>query len=178
MSRMKITKTAARPLLASMFVSGGIDALRNPEAKVKAAEAVVKPLIERLPALPGDTETFIKFNAAVQIGGGMLLAVGRFRRIAALALIGSLIPTTYAGHRFWEEVDDDRRAQQRIHFLKNLGLLGGLLLALGDGHSGRAAPTKDPGARSGAMIGDEGGAMIVEEGASDRFSCWDPRNRS
>jgi len=68
----------------------------------------------------------------VQLGGGVLLAVGRARRLAALALIGSIVPTTYAGHRFWEETDEQRRAQQRVHFLKNLGLLGGLILAAVD----------------------------------------------
>jgi putative oxidoreductase len=133
---MSFTDRIAGPLLASMFVAGGIDALRNPEEKVKAAEAVVRPLTERLPALPRDTETFISFNAAVQIGGGALLALGRLRRIAALALIGSLIPTTYAGHRFWDEVGEERQIQQRIHFLKNVGLLGGLVSKLGADHRG------------------------------------------
>jgi uncharacterized membrane protein YphA (DoxX/SURF4 family) len=141
---MPVTDRLARPLLASMFISGGLDALQNPEGKVKAAEAVVQPLTEHVPALPQDTEAFIKLNAAVQIGGGVLLAVGRFRRLAALALIGSLIPTTYAGHRFWQEVDEDRRGQQRIHFLKNLGLLGGLILSLGSGdRRGRDEHKKD-----------------------------------
>ena len=55
--------------------------------------------------------------------------MGRFRRLAALALIGSIVPTTLGGHRFWEETDQAARAQQRMHFLKNLGLLGGLILA-------------------------------------------------
>ena len=40
--------------------------------------------------------------------------------------------TTAAGHRFWEETDDTTRAQQQIHFLKNLGLVGGLILAAVD----------------------------------------------
>ena len=44
----------------------------------------------------------------------------------------SLIPTTLAGHRFWEEQDEMRRAQQRIHFFKNLSMLGGLMLAAVD----------------------------------------------
>ena len=52
--------------------------------------------------------------------------------LAALALIGSIVPTTYAGHRFWEETDEATRAEQRMHFFKNLGLLGGLLLAAMD----------------------------------------------
>lgn len=111
-----------------MFVAGGIDSIRNSESKVKAAEAVAKPLTRAFPAMTTDTETLVKINGAVQVGAGVLLATGKFRRLASLALIGSIVPTTYAGHRFWEETDDDKRKQQWIHFLKNLGLLGGLIL--------------------------------------------------
>jgi putative oxidoreductase len=129
---MSISRRIARPLLASMFISGGLDAIQSPEGKVKAAEAVTEPLKARFPILPEDTATLIRLNGMVQVGAGSLLAVGKFRRLASWALVASVIPTTYAGHRFWEEVDDDVRAQQRIHFLKNLGLLGGLILAAND----------------------------------------------
>jgi len=115
-----------------MFISGGLDAVRNPEGKVKKAEVVVSPLTRRFPALPQDPEAFVRANGAVDVAAGVLLAVGRFRRLAALALMASLVPTTFAGHRFWEEAGDEWRAQQRIHFLKNLGLLGGLILAATD----------------------------------------------
>ena len=37
------------------------------------------------------------------------------------------MPTTYAGHAFWNEVDDEDRNRQQIQFLKNLAVLGGLL---------------------------------------------------
>ena len=87
---------------------------------------------QRVPVLPDDTETVIRINGAVQVVAGGLLAIGKFRRLAALALIGSIVPTTYAGHRFWEETDDATRRQQQVHFLKNLGLLGGLILAAVD----------------------------------------------
>jgi putative oxidoreductase len=126
---MSISRRIARPLLASMFIAGGVDAVRDPDGKVKAAEAVMQPLRDILPVLPQDTATLVRLNGMVQAGAGAFLAIGKFRRLAALMLIGSIIPVTYAGHRFWEEVDDDVRAQQRIHFLKNLGLLGGLILA-------------------------------------------------
>jgi hypothetical protein len=56
------------------------------------------------------------------------MVVGPFHRPAALALAGSLVPTTLAGHRFWTETDPQVREQQKVHFMKNLGLLGGLLL--------------------------------------------------
>jgi putative oxidoreductase len=126
---MSLSRAIARPLLSSMFVYGGLDALQHPESKVKTAEPVAGPIAERIPHLTTDTETLIRINGAVMVGAGVLLATGKFRRLASAALIASLVPTTYAGHRFWEESDDVSKAQQRIHFLKNMGLLGGLILA-------------------------------------------------
>jgi uncharacterized membrane protein YphA (DoxX/SURF4 family) len=119
-------------MLAAMFVVGGLDAFRHPEGKVKEAEPIAQLIAKRVPALPQDTETLVRINGAVQVVGGSLLATGKFRRLAALALIGSIVPTTYAGHRFWEEGDDAAQQQQLTHFLKNLGLLGGLILAAVD----------------------------------------------
>ena len=129
---MTISRRIARPLLASMFISGGVDAIQSPEGKVKSAAAVTEPLKARFAFLPEDPATLIRLNGMVQVGAGGLLALGKFRRLASWALMASVIPTTYAGHRFWDEVDDDARTQQRVHFLKNLGLLGGLILAATD----------------------------------------------
>ena len=42
------------------------------------------------------------------------------------------MPTTVAGHPYWEEKDPAARKQQQIHFLKNLTMLGGLLIAAAD----------------------------------------------
>jgi uncharacterized membrane protein YphA (DoxX/SURF4 family) len=129
---MALSRRLARPLLASIFVAGGIDALRNPAGKAEKADPVTEPLSEGIGFVPEDPETLVRINGAVQIGAGLLLATGKFRRLASLALIGSIIPTTYAGHRFWEETEEVARAQQRMHFLKNVGLLGGLILAAVD----------------------------------------------
>jgi putative oxidoreductase len=129
---MSLSRRIARPLLASMFVVGGADSLRYPEGKVKMAEKVTRPMSEHIEALPDDAALLVRINGGVQVTAALLLSVGKFRRLAALALIGSIIPTTYAGHRFWEELDEEKRTQQRIHFLKNLGLLGGLILAAFD----------------------------------------------
>jgi putative oxidoreductase len=129
---MAISRRIARPLLASIFIAGGIDALRNPSNKVKKAETVTGPLSEQVDFIPNDPEVLVRINGAVQVGAGVLLATGKFRRIASLALCGSIIPTTLAGHRFWEEEDEAARIQQQMHFLKNLALLGGLILAAVD----------------------------------------------
>jgi putative oxidoreductase len=118
-------------MLSSMFIAGGIDAVTNPETKVQKAKKVAPALAEPL-GLPEDTVTLVKINGAVQIGAGVLLALGWFPRVAATALAASLVPTTWAGHRFWEETDKQARAAQRIHFLKNTAMLGGLILAATD----------------------------------------------
>ena len=47
-------------------------------------------------------------------------------------LAASLVPTTLAGHRFWEERTRAQRTQQQLHFFKNVSMLGGLIIAAGD----------------------------------------------
>ena len=72
---MSISRRVARPLLASMFIAGGVDAVRDPDGKVKAAEAVTEPLTNILPILPSDTATLVRLNGMVQVGAGGLLAL-------------------------------------------------------------------------------------------------------
>ena len=144
---MTLVRRLARPCLASMFVTGGLDALRNPAAQGAG----------RRPGRAAD-----RGEAAVPPGGpraaGQAQRRGPGRRRAdararagsrgcpSALLAGSLVPTTLAGHRFWEEEDATKRAQQRIHFFKNLGLLGGLILAAVDTEgrpgSGLAGPAR------------------------------------
>ncbi|MFN2569372.1 MAG: DoxX family protein [Candidatus Dormibacteria bacterium] len=124
---MTLVNRLARPMLAAIFVVGGIDALRNPEARARLATPVIEPLTRRFPALPEDPVLLVKVNAAVHVVAGSLLAIGRLPRLSALALAGSLIPDTMAGHRFWEFEDAAQRAQQRTHLLKNAAIFGGLL---------------------------------------------------
>jgi uncharacterized membrane protein YphA (DoxX/SURF4 family) len=126
-----ITRLIARPMLSAMFVSSGLDAVRHPAPKVPRAETVTEPLADAV-GLAADTETLIRVNGAVMVAAGILLASGKVPRLAALVLAGTLVPTTLAGHRFWELEDPAGRAQQQIHFLKNVSMLGGLLLAATD----------------------------------------------
>jgi len=121
----------ARPLLAASFISGGIDTLRNPGPRVPQAEKVVSPLVDAVPQLK-NTEQVVKLDAGIKIVAGTLFALGKFPRLSAAALIASLVPTTAAGHRFWEESDPAKRKQHQLHLLKNAGLVGGLLLAVVD----------------------------------------------
>jgi putative oxidoreductase len=120
-------------MLAGIFIVQGYDTFRHPEKVAPRAEPVVRPLAERFPsAVPAKTEDAVRLNGAVQMVAGACLAAGWFPRLASLALAGSLVPTTAAGHRFWEAEEGADRLQQRIHFLKNLSMFGGLLIAAAD----------------------------------------------
>lgn len=134
-----ILRRIARPLLAAAFVSRGVETLRNPKPHIQAAE----PLLDKVPdqvheslpdQVPTDPESLVKLDAAVKIGAGLALGLGKFPRLSALLLAGGLVPSTAAAHRFWEYENPEERAAQQEQFLKNLGLLGGLLLAAADTH--------------------------------------------
>ena len=129
---MHLIRVVSRPLLAAMFIYGGYDAIRNPEGKAPRAEKVA-PRIVHAVGIDAETTTLVRFNGAVQVGAGVALAVGLLPRISALALAGSLVPTTLAGHRFWEEDDPKARSAQTLQFLKNTAMLGGLLMVVSEG---------------------------------------------
>jgi len=119
-------------MLASIFVLGGYDTLLRPERVVPMAEPVVARISALVPALPANTEQVVRINGAVQLLAGALLAAGRLPRLSACALAVSLVPTTLAGHRYWEAHDKQDRARERVQFLKNLSMLGGLMITAAD----------------------------------------------
>lgn len=135
---MTVLRRVARPLLASMFISGGYGAVRDPARLVPTAKPVTGPVTTRVAPrtslLPEDPERLVRLNGAVQLGAGLLLALGRAPRLASAALAATLVPTTLAAHRYWTIEDPGERAAQRNHFLKNASLLGGLLVAAADTH--------------------------------------------
>src|ERR1700733_1907732 len=129
---MTVLRAFARPMLASIFIVEGFDTLRHPERVAKQAEPVVRQLAERVPAVPAQPEQAVRINGAIQLAAGSLLALSRWPRLSALAIAATLVPTTLAGHRFWEAEKEEDQAQQRIHFLKNLSMFGGLMIAAAD----------------------------------------------
>lgn len=128
---MTLVRRVARPLLAALFVVGGLDQLRRPAGKVAMAEPVIDA-IESVTPITADAETLVRANGLAMLAGGALLATGHMPRVASTVLVGSMVPTTVAGHPFWSETDPARKKQQRVQFLKNLGIMGGLLLAAVD----------------------------------------------
>lgn len=130
-------RLVARPMLASIFLSGGVEQLTDPASHVPIAKDVTDPLTEaaqgNVPQVAdADAEQLVQLNGLAQVVGGLLLTFGKFPRLAALLLASSIVPTTLAAHRFWEEDDPETKQAQQVHFFKNVSLLGGLLIATMD----------------------------------------------
>jgi uncharacterized membrane protein YphA (DoxX/SURF4 family) len=103
-----------------MFMKLGFDAARQPGGRVDKAASL---------GLPIDPELAVRGNGAAMVVGGAALALDKLPRLATLGLLVSMVPTTLAGHPFWELEGAERKAQE-VQFYKNIALIGGLLLAL------------------------------------------------
>lgn len=122
-----LLRALGRLLLAAPFIRLGWDAARAPGKRVELAAAIGVP----------EPELAVRVNGGTMVVAGTAMALGILPRWAALALIACLVPTTAAGHAFWKEDEPQARTGQMIHFLKNVSMVGGLLVvAAGEGATG------------------------------------------
>jgi len=127
-----VVRLAARALTGSTYAVLGLDALLSPGARVGMARQTLAAMRRVLP-LPVDDEMLVRGNAAVQVVAGTTHAVGVVPRVSALLSVGSLVPTTKAGHSLWTVQDPAACTMLRVQFQKNLAMIGGLLFAPLDG---------------------------------------------
>ena len=125
-------------------------------------------------SIPSDPETVARITAAVQVGGGLLLATGKLPRVASAALALTVLPANLGTHTFWNEPDPELKAQKRQQFLTDLSLVGGLLIASADtagkpslGWRGRRAAERLSERVSSALPGSDDAIS----GTSARRSC-------
>jgi putative oxidoreductase len=113
--------------------------------RVSLAAVFVLFGIRKLMAVAGTTGYFTKLGLPlpeilvwlvilVEIGGGILLIVGWRTRLVAWILAGFVVLATAAAHRYWE-FDAAQYVPQLTNFMKNLAIVGGLLMvaAVGGG---------------------------------------------
>lgn len=176
-----LIRRIARPLLSVAFIGQGVDALRNPKPAADAARPALEGM-RQLPDpigtnLPSSAENFARVNAAVQIGGGLLLATGKMPRLASAALAFTVVPGSMGGHMFWNQPDPERKADERRAFMTDLSLLGGLIIAAVDtegkpslGWRGRRAARKVSEAVTAALpVGAASGGALADSAFAEKL---------
>jgi putative oxidoreductase len=107
---------AGRIGMSAIFLIAGVGKIQNWSGTAAHMEAAGIPAASLL----------LPLTVVAEIGGGLALLVGWQTRWAALGLFLFLIPATLIFHHFWDLLDPEQ-SMQRIHFLKNLAIMGGLL---------------------------------------------------
>jgi putative oxidoreductase len=116
---------AGRILLALIFVISGFGKIAGFEGVAGYIGSKGLPMPQVLAAL----------TVALELGGGILLILGYKARWVALLFFLWLIPTTFIFHKFWG-LDPKTAQEMQIHFLKNVSIMGGMLLMVAFGPGG------------------------------------------
>ena len=108
---------AARVLLMTLFLVTGYTKLANfsRTTAYMASTGLPMPQVAAMLAV------------AIEFFGGLALVIGVFTRPLALLYVAFTFVSALEGHRFWNRTGPEREAQ-KINFLKNVSIMGGLLL--------------------------------------------------
>lgn len=117
---------AARVLLSALFIMSGINKILHPADTQQYMASYGMPF----------TGLFLMAAIALELAGGLSVLLGYKARWGAIALIIFLIPATLIFHTNFAD------QMQTIQFMKNLAILGGLLMIVQNG-SGDIALKRD-----------------------------------
>ena len=108
---------AGRILLALMFVLAGLGKITGFAGTVGYMQSKGMPAAEVLAVL----------TILLEVGGGLALMVGFRTRWAAIALALFTLVASMIFHNFWA-VPEAQRMVQNLMFMKNLSIVGGMLV--------------------------------------------------
>jgi putative oxidoreductase len=110
-----------RILLAVIFILSGF-------SKITGYDGTAAYMATKLPMV----SVLLPLTILVELGGGILLAIGYKARWAALALAGFSILAALVFHNFWA-VEAAQKMGQQINFMKNIAITGGMLMVFAFG---------------------------------------------
>lgn len=118
----KFGPLAGRILLALIFLMSGIGKIGGFAGTADYMASKGVPMVEVL----------LVITIIIEIGAAAMLILGFKARLGAAALFLWLIPVTLIFHNFWAMPAAEQQIQM-IMFLKNLAIMGGLLLMMANG---------------------------------------------
>ena len=117
---------AGRLLLAHIFLLSGFMKFMDWSGTAAHMQQAGLPFVNVL----------LPIAALTEIIGALMILVGYQARLGALLLFLFLIPTTLTFHAFWTFDNPQERQMQMINFMKNLTIMGGLLMVFSFGAGG------------------------------------------
>jgi putative oxidoreductase len=105
-----------RVLLVLMFIIAGYGKITGFEGTIGYMQAHNMPM----------TQVLAVIAIIIELGGGIMIAVGWKARWAAAALFIFVLVASYVFHAFWA-VPADQAQLQNVLFMKNLAVMGGML---------------------------------------------------
>ncbi len=112
-----------RILIAALFVPAGIH-------KITGFAGTSAYMASKGLPMP---DLLLVLTIIIELGGGLMILLGWRAREAALVIALFLIPVTVVFHGFWGVEDAATQAKEQIIFMKNLAIMGGLLMIAGLG---------------------------------------------
>lgn len=116
---MDIVILIGRILFGTIFVFGAVGHFTKTE--YMAGYAAAKGIKPAKPA--------VLLSGAWCLVGAVLVMIGAWADLGALMLAVFVLPTAFLMHGFWSETDPAQKANEQLHFHKDLSL-GGAALAL------------------------------------------------
>jgi len=135
---MSAVFTIGRIFLSLVFVVSGVQKLMDIGGTAKYLEALKVPIPDQAATYLAQYSTIPKYEAlgylvaAVELIGGLMVLVGLKARWAAVMLIIFTVLTVVTAHHFWDMTGADF-ANNLTQALKNLSMIGGLLLVVAVG---------------------------------------------
>lgn len=119
-----VVSLAGRILISAIFIFAGIGKIAAFSGTVGYAASVHLPM----------PSVAIAVALVVELLGGLAI-LGFQTRIAAWIVFLYLIPASFFFHNFWA-MEGAARMNNQIHFLKNVAIMGGLLILAANGAGG------------------------------------------
>jgi putative oxidoreductase len=117
---MDVIALIGRILFVVIFVSSGtVGHIGQRKGMAQYASSQGVPAAESLVVLSG-------LLIAV---GGLMVGLGIWGDLGALLLLLFVVPAAFWIHAYWKVDDPMQRADQQAHFMKNLALAGGCIMA-------------------------------------------------
>lgn len=129
---MSIVRRLARPLLATGYVAGGVEAFRNSSAAAEKLDPVLKQVEQVLPQVRPVTANRAQVAqgiAAAQVLAASALALSKLPRLSASVLLGTTAINTYVQYQSADASTKEAKSNRRNNVFKNLSLVGAVMIA-------------------------------------------------